>query len=603
MSLKTLKENEEGFGIIIESDAGFISKDFTKKYLTEGTINETLDLTKPIYYYATLQKFGVENRNGRVYPENILKREALRYQEVINRNSSFHEMDHPDCKNVNTEILTQSGWKYLKDISDDEDVLTLNPDTNQIEVQQISKKIDQPYNGKMIRIYGRNMDVTVTPNHKFWIVNKRTRIGKFVTAQDIHDKTIKSCGDYFIPKRGNWVGVDKSMVTIPGVNIRTNRFNCTDLIEKYSLDYNIDSITFYQFMGVWLSEGSITGSKGSKAKNYGIRIAQKKSENIEIIRDILDRTGLIWYESEFNGKIDFICYDARLHAYLKPLGNSKVKYIPTELKNAAPNLLNELFEMFILGDGRRRGKYSKVDVFSTSKKLVDDLHEILIKIGGSGCVREENRQFDRHIGNRLIEGKNCSNMWFLSVSSTEGIWLDNRTLKTEEVDYNDRVYCVEVPNHIWYFRENGKGSWTGNSSTISLKGGSPYRIVELIWEGNALIGKLEILVSAGYRKSGIISCNGDLLAHYLSYGMTVGISSRGVGTLKKVGGQNVVQDDFELICWDAVSSPSTPGSYLYLNLKDFKKYDEVLPTEKDELEESSDSNMDFMKKLQNFLGR
>jgi len=141
-----------------------------------------------------------------------------------------------------------------------------------------------------------------------------------------------------------------------------------------------------------------------------------------------------------------------------------------------------------------------------------------------------------------------------------------------------------------------------DSSTISLKGGSPYRIVDLFWKGNALIGKLEVLVSDGYRRSGIISCNGDLLAHYLSYGMTVGISSRGIGTLKKVNGKNMVQDDFELICWDAVSSPSTPGSYLYQDINDFGKYDEVLPDKKDEIEESSNGN-DFLKNLQKFLNR
>lgn len=136
------------------------------------------------------------------------------------------------------------------------------------------------------------------------------------------------------------------------------------------------------------------------------------------------------------------------------------------------------------------------------------------------------------------------------------------------------------------------------SSTISLKGGSPHRIVELFWHGNALIGKLEILVSQGYRKNGIISCDGDLVAHYLSYGMTLGISSRGIGTLKKVGGKNLVQDDFELICWDIVSSPSTPGSYLYKDAKDFQKYDEVLPTDDEkELEESKD----LMNKLASFL--
>lgn len=141
------------------------------------------------------------------------------------------------------------------------------------------------------------------------------------------------------------------------------------------------------------------------------------------------------------------------------------------------------------------------------------------------------------------------------------------------------------------------------SSVISLKGGSPHRIVDMRWEGNTLIGKLEILISEGYRRSGIISCNGDLVAHYLSYGMTLGISSRGIGTLKKVGGKNMVQDDFELICWDIVSSPSTPGSYLYKDINDFKKYDEVLPTDDGGIEPESNvaETDDFMSKLKNFL--
>lgn len=138
------------------------------------------------------------------------------------------------------------------------------------------------------------------------------------------------------------------------------------------------------------------------------------------------------------------------------------------------------------------------------------------------------------------------------------------------------------------------------SSVISLKGGSPHRIVEIWWEGNTLIGKLEILISRGYRESGIISCDGDLVAHYLSYGMTLGISSRGIGSLKKINGQNVVQDDFELICWDIVSSPSTPGSYLYNEPEERLKYDEKLKNNDKNLT-NSDKNDKFEDVFNRFL--
>ena len=71
-----------------------------------------------------------------------------------------------------------------------------------------------------------------------------------------------------------------------------------------------------------------------------------------------------------------------------------------------------------------------------------------------------------------------------------------------------------------------------------------------------------------------------MAANYLRQGVTLGISSRGVGSLKKVGEQNEVQDDFELICFDLVSSPSTPGAYLILKSDDKDKYDENLEEEK-----------------------
>ena len=73
-SIKILKENEEGFGIIIDHDAGSITKDINNR-LNESIIKGGLDLTKPIIYYATLQKYGVQNRHGRTNPEDILKGE------------------------------------------------------------------------------------------------------------------------------------------------------------------------------------------------------------------------------------------------------------------------------------------------------------------------------------------------------------------------------------------------------------------------------------------------------------------------------------------------------------------------------------------------
>ena len=64
--------------------------------------------------------------------------------------------------------------------------------------------------------------------------------------------------------------------------------------------------------------------------------------------------------------------------------------------------------------------------------------------------------------------------------------------------------------------------------------------------------KLRLLTSPGYLKEGVISCVGDMAANLLRQGVTLGISSRGVGSLTKNGEYNEVQEDFELICFDLV---------------------------------------------------
>ena len=98
-------------------------------------------------------------------------------------------------------------------------------------------------------------------------------------------------------------------------------------------------------------------------------------------------------------------------------------------------------------------------------------------------------------------------------------------------------------------------------STIDL-GRISHNIVELHWEGRTLVGKLELNISEGYRKYGIISTMGDMAANHLLNGYKIGVSSRGVGSVEQKLGQTIVGEDFELICWDIVSEPSTPGAFI-----------------------------------------
>jgi len=124
------------------------------------------------------------------------------------------------------------------------------------------------------------------------------------------------------------------------------------------------------------------------------------------------------------------------------------------------------------------------------------------------------------------------------------------------------------------------------------------------WDGHILLGKLKLLTSPGFHERGIVSTKGDQAANLLRQGVTLGISSRGVGSLVKKGEQNEVQEDFELICFDLVSSPSTPGAYLFQDMSDRHKYEENLQEEQlQKAERSTTKSLDLMKKLNDYLSK
>ena len=142
------------------------------------------------------------------------------------------------------------------------------------------------------------------------------------------------------------------------------------------------------------------------------------------------------------------------------------------------------------------------------------------------------------------------------------------------------------------------------SSLIDLDRVS-HIITDVWWDKNILMGKLKLLTSPGFHERGIVSTKGDQAANLMRQGVTMGVSSRGVGSLKKVGERNEVQDVFELICFDLVSSPSTPGAYLFSDVNEREKYEENLEEEKkvSQPEKNLDKSIDLMKKLTDFLGK
>ena len=92
-----------------------------------------------------------------------------------------------------------------------------------------------------------------------------------------------------------------------------------------------------------------------------------------------------------------------------------------------------------------------------------------------------------------------------------------------------------------------------NDSVVNLRNVC-HNIVEMHWEGDDLVGTLEILSTP----------SGNIVKELMRNGIQLGISSRGLGSVVNVDESTVaVDDDFNLICWDIVSNPSTQGAFLH----------------------------------------
>ena len=145
--------------------------------------------------------------------------------------------------------------------------------------------------------------------------------------------------------------------------------------------------------------------------------------------------------------------------------------------------------------------------------------------------------------------------------------------------YPEKVLRREMDNYMRIVKDNRA---TGeldhpDDSVINLKNVS-HMITECWWEGKDVMGKIKVLDTP----------SGRILKDLINAGVKLGISSRGLGSVKEsMMGETIVEDDFQLICFDIVSEPSTPDAFVY---PDGQKPSKV--TFSTRLKEQRESNID-----------
>lgn len=132
--------------------------------------------------------------------------------------------------------------------------------------------------------------------------------------------------------------------------------------------------------------------------------------------------------------------------------------------------------------------------------------------------------------------------------------------RCDAINQNGRKYPVDILRReadkykkIFITERRALGELDHPESPVVNLANVSHNVLDLWWDGNNLMGKIEILSTP----------SGNIAKELLKAGIRLGISSRGMGSVKAIGeGKVEVQDDFEIVCWDLVSNPSTQGAFM-----------------------------------------
>lgn len=379
----------------------------------------------------------------------ILLKRASDYHKEYSLEKGFY------CYDKETEILTDQGWKYFKDLNKTEKVATLNITNDSVEYQKPINYICELYKGKMIYETGKRIDLLVTPNHK--ILFKKGHNQKkppkkyyFIEAKDLKNNIMYRKS---FPYRK---GTNPKYFILPKLENNNKTLNYNSNASYYKVKY-IKMEDWVEFLGWFISEGCCYYQKKG---NYITVISQSKINNISKIRSCIKKCGFKFYEATDKGGINFRICNKQLYYYLSSQRGAKNKFIPREFLELDNKLLKILFKSLILGDGCVNGK--SYTYYTSSKTLADNMFEIGLRLGYSPSLNIRNSDFYK-VKNKKYNIKTTS--YEIYFAKTEYSFI--RAKKRKEIYYDDFVYCVEVPNHTLYIRRNGRACWCGNSGNLT----------------------------------------------------------------------------------------------------------------------------------------
>lgn len=338
---------------------------------------------------------------------------------------------HVNCFHKDTEVYTNKGWRKFSELDHSEKFWSVNPET--LKPEWVSaKNYIKAHSDKLIHYYNKNVDMMVTPNHNMFVQFKHKNGDKEYKLVEAQKLPITNAYSFY--GGVEWDGEEPNEIRVNGISFTPEQY--------------------VKFMGYYLSEGSCGHYKhGSK-----VSIAQEKSKTRNEMKNTFQNMPFHVVDARRAFEIN----NKQLVDYCLQFGKCADKYIPQEIKNLSPRLLNMFLDAYIAGDGSTqfcdRTNSTRRSIYTSSIKMRDDLCEVIAKAGYRPTVAK------MHEEGKPYEGTDYTtnyDIWRIGVCNRTHSILNCCTV--EEVEYSDEVYCVELEKyHTLYTKFNGRCWWSGN---------------------------------------------------------------------------------------------------------------------------------------------
>ena len=406
--------------------------------------------------YEAMVKAGVPKEDARYVLPNAAPTNLIM---TMNARELLHAFNlRCCCFDEATEVLTERGWKFFKDVDENDVFYSLNMDTFECEMAHPVRMFEYDYAGDMVRVKSQFIDQLVTPNHKIPMArsydNKKWSLCEAAEHSGFNTILLKkNCAPI--------KGATDSVFVLPGVT--TKNANQHTEWESQVPPKEVRTADLLRFLGFYISDGCATKS----GYHYNIMLTKGDKRLLEEYKEILeslsDNKPSIIQDSENCWKLQI--HDRRLYEFLAPLGKVKEKHLPDFVWSYDASLLHCLFEGLADGD-----MDSKATCYTTiSKRLADDVQRLVLHIGWSASLATVDKR--GNVSNTVHRGKPhrittrniCYHVTINRAKNEPIIKRGSRNAFSSE-RYDGKVRCVELEkNNTLYVRRNGKTSWSGNS--------------------------------------------------------------------------------------------------------------------------------------------